>query len=134
MSETAEPDPLKTTLTAEVGEDKYEFRIPNLHDEIAIGARVRALLKKIDPTWDGFSMGFDGTTMYYLRAAAVFELLLKAATVTWPFSKDSTGAAVVDSSKFPANKATEAIKAYDAFDSALSRFRASGDINEKQPG
>ena len=132
-------DPLATTLTVEIGsdaaKDKFEFTIPTLHQEIAIGTRMAKLRREIDPSWDQFSQGLDYGTSVALRAAATFELLLAKASVAWPFTTDpGTKKLVVDSSKFPANKAVDVVTAYETFQEALGRFRQGGDSDSKPTG
>lgn len=123
-------DVLKTELTVPYGpkgkEDTFVFKIPTLHDEIKIGARMEKLHRTIDPEWNGFSQGLDGGTLYALRAAATLELLLIKASVTWPFNEDAAKVVGVDSGKFPVDKAAEALGVYAAFDDALAKFRSGG--------
>jgi hypothetical protein len=132
-------DPMKKTLTVEIGpdagsKDSYEFKIPTLWDEIKIGTQIEKLHRAIDPTWNGFSQGLDNNTLYTLRAAATLELLLLKASVTWPFTPDAKNEPVVDSGKFPEDKAAEAILVYSTFDDALARFRSGGTIPKVPDG
>ena len=124
-SAPAAASPLATTLEVKLGQDTYVFKIPTLHDEIAIGSRMSTLRRAIDPSWDGFTL-LDGTTQYALRAAATFELLLQRASVTWPFSEGLDKKPVIDSSKFPADKAHVTVQAYERYEAALNRFRYGG--------
>lgn len=130
---TVAPAPVeitKTTLEVPVRGETYEFKIPSLHEEIAIGSRVTKLRRDIDPLWDGFSMGLDGNTAYMLRACATFELLLKRASAQWVWSHEpNTGGPIVDSSKFPPDKVDLVMEVYQGFLEALSRFRQGGAKN-----
>jgi hypothetical protein len=127
MTEPAKPvtasELLADTITVDDGPDKYTFKIPTLHDEIRIGAKMKQLCKDLDPNWDGFSFGFDGATQFSLRVCATFETLLKSATVTWPWTNAPNGAPVVDSSKFSADKVSIAMRVYQGFNDALASFR-----------
>lgn len=129
-----QPDLLQTTLTVPVGNDKFEFRIPSLHDEIKIGGRVAALRRMNDPAWDGFTAGLDGATLMTLNACATFEVLLERASAQWCFTPGADGKPYVDSSKFPTDKVATVLQAYGGFDVALTTFRQSGFANQKPVG
>lgn len=122
-----------TTLTVTAKSDTYEFKIPTLHDDIAIGARMSKLRKAIDPSWNGFDQDLDYTTQYTLRAAATFEILLQKSSSAWPFFETPKGP-IVDSSKFPTDKFSDVLEGYGAFNDALAKFRAGGDKNNAPAG
>jgi hypothetical protein len=117
---------LQTTLIVPYKDDNFEFKIPSIHNEIAIGSRMSKLRAVIDPDWDGFSMGLDGGTQYSLRACAAFELLLQKSSAKWPFSPDDIGAVKVDSSKFPPENAADVVQVYQAYQEKLTSFRSGG--------
>ena len=115
---------LQNTLAVSAGNDKFEFRIASLSDEIAIGARIAKIRRSLDPEWNGFDQGLDGSTMFYLRAAATFELQLAQSSAKWPFSEGKTGKIVVDSSQFPSDKVNTVMEAYQGYIAALDTFRS----------
>lgn len=121
-------DPLAKTLTVKINNDKdsFVFKIPTIHDDIAIGSRMTRLRRVIDPSWDGFEQGVDGITQYSLRACATFELLLEQSSATWPFTEGPDRKPVVDSAKFPAANTNDLLIAYQGFTEALTTFRAGG--------
>ena len=125
-------DVTQSTLTVPLGSDNFEFKIPTLYDEIRIGARMSEIRKNIDPAWDGFTQGLDGNTLYILRAAATFDVLLLRASQQWPFQKTATGP-VVDSGKFPENKVNDSLLIYQGFTEALTRFREGRTADEPKP-
>ena len=122
----------KTSLTVTVGVDNFEFKIPGLHEEVKIGSRMIRLRQQIDPEWDGVS-SLDYNSLTVLRACAVFETLLLRSSVEWCFSPGPQGKPIVDSSKFPENKAREVVEAYEGYNEKLRNFRESGDSNKPLP-
>lgn len=118
---------LQTDLEVKHGADIYFFNIPSMYDEIKIGARMRDIHAEISP---GFTVNsLDGTTLYYLRACATFDVLLTKASVSWVFSQNKTGP-TVDSSKFPRDKFNTILEVFTGFDSALATFRKGGDSDD----
>lgn len=118
MTDIAAP----TTLTVSVGADRYEFKIPNLYDEIRIGARMAEIRRVIDPNWDGFNQQLDFNSMYALRASATFDSLLVKASARWAFDNTPDGPKV-NSANFPADKVNDVLQAYQGFTEELGRFR-----------
>jgi hypothetical protein len=118
-------DPIQTSLKVPVREDTFEFRIPTIHDDIAIGSRATKLRRVIDPGWNGFDPIADAMAQYSLDACATMEVLLDKASVTWPFTPSQNGP-IVDSSKFPADKVNDVLEAYSGFRQALATFRNEG--------
>lgn len=132
--ESPATDILKTTLEVKVGEDVFEFRIPSIHDEIRVGARIKDIRRALDPSWNTFDQGLDGEALVELRACACFEVLLQRSSAKWPWSKDAQGKVVCDSSRFPTNKFNETLLAYQGFQEALSSFRSKGTAGEPATG
>lgn len=123
---------LKTTITAVVGDHNFEFKIPNLHDEIKIGSRMIKIRRSLDPDWDG-TTELEYNESVILRACAVFEVLLQRSSETWIFTPDTTGKPVVDSSKFPEDKAMEVMDAYRGYGEQLRTFREGGVADKPLP-
>lgn len=125
-------DALKVSLTVSVSGDTFEFKIPGLHEEIRIGSRMNMLRQKIDPDWDGVTpLNLDSISV--LRACAVFETLLLRSSVEWVFSPGPQGKPIVDSSKFPPNKAREVVEAYEGYSDQLRTFREEGAADKPLP-
>lgn len=125
-------DALKTQLAVIVGKDTFEFKIPGLHEEVRIGSRMNALRQKIDPEWDGVTP-LDFNTVSVLRACAVFETLLLRSSVEWVFSPGPQGKPIVDSSRFPPEKAREVVEAYEGYSEQLRTFREEGAADKPLP-
>ena len=122
----------KTSLTVTVGADNFEFKIPGLHEEIKIGSRMNRLRQQIDPEWDGMTpLDFNSATV--LRACSVFETLLVRASAEWCFSPGPQGKPIVDSSRFPSNKAREVVEAYEGYNEQLRNFREGGTAGQALP-
>lgn len=132
----------RTSLTVRIPEkprdgeqqETFQFRIPTFHDEIKIGVGIKDLRRKLEPNWDGFEQGLDGSTMYLLRAAATFETLLEKSSAKWPFTANDTGNVLVDSAKFPPDRVMTVQLAYQGYVAALDRFRAGGNPDEDNAG
>lgn len=93
------------TVVVREGPMEFEFRIPTLLDEAKIGARIRRLRMLADPLDDPGGT-LDPDTLAYLKAMAYFDVLLIAASgAEWAWSKGADGKLVVDSTKFPEDKA-----------------------------
>lgn len=103
--------------------ETFEFRIPTLHDEIAIGSRMTRIRQAADPLWDGFSVAIDGNAQFAMRACAAFEQLLDRSSVKWVFVEGPDKKPMVDSSKFPADKVPIIVRAYQGFQDSLTRFQ-----------
>ena len=120
-------DLIKRQLTVDgSGGNTYTFTIPGLTEEIKIGMRMQDIRRRIDPTWDGIQSALDWSTQTTLRAAATFEVCLTAASVKWPFSPGKDGGPTVDSTSFPPDMVEEIMVVYEAFATAVARFRAGG--------
>jgi len=118
----ANGDVLKSTLEVKVKDDVFEFRIPNIHDEIKVGIRAKDLRRSLDDNWNTFDQGLDGEAMLELRACACMEILLVKSTARWPWTEEN-GKVQVLSGKFPAENFNDVILAYQGFQEALSTFR-----------
>lgn len=114
------------TLTVDVGDDKFEFKIPSLHDEIRIGSKMTRLRQVIDPDWDGVSGGLDYETAWLLRACATTEVLLQKSSCKWLWKQGADGTPYVDTSAVPEDKSMIFADAYKGYTSALSSFRQKG--------
>lgn len=117
---------LKTSLEVEVNKEKYEFKIPTIHEEIGVGIRVKDIRRRLEPTWNGFEAGLDGQALLELRACATFELLLLKSSSKWPWIEDAKGNVICNSSKFPNSKYNDVLLAYQNFQDALNSFRTGG--------
>jgi hypothetical protein len=122
-------EPIQTTILVKHQSGDYEFKIPSLHDEIAVGARMDKIHRAIDPTWNGFTRGMDLDSEYALRAAAVFEVLLKKASVQWPFEATPAGP-IVNSALFPPDKALTVMEVWQGYNDSLATFRQGGNSNK----
>jgi hypothetical protein len=120
-------EPFQTTLVVKHASGDYEFRIPDLYDEIRLGAREEAIHKKIDPAWNG-TQSLSYTAQAALEAAACFDVLLNKASDPWPFEQTPSGP-VVNSEKFPRDKVVTTIEVWQGFMQALRTFRQGGDSN-----
>lgn len=116
-----------------MGTSVFEFAIPTLADEIKLGIRERNIRRELDPDAGGDPAGLDMNTILIVRAAAIFELLLRKANVEWPYSLGPNGPAV-QYKNFPAEKSTEVVNASLGFQAALMRFRGGGAGNENAEG
>lgn len=122
----AERDLTKDTLEVSHGDAKYVFAIPTLADEIKLGLRERNIRREMDPASSGDVDGLDVSTILLVRAAAQFELLLRSASVAWPYTPGAGGAPVVDYRRFPSDKVQEVVQVSLDFQAALNRFRGGG--------
>lgn len=122
------PNPLSDTMTVTYDGDHYIFAIPSLVDEMKIGIRMRDIRRRILPEGDISDFGLDQNTLYFNRACATFELMLRktSANPPWPYSSGPSGP-VVDCEKFPTDKASTVIGVYGALQQQLLTFR------EKRP-
>lgn len=117
---------LKDTITVEVDGANYDFAIPGYSEEMRVGIRERDIRREIDPATRGSSDGLDYETNFLVRTAAVFEVLLKRASVEWPFSPGPDGKPIVDHKKWPKEHVTTAAKVGTQFGIELGRFRSGG--------
>lgn len=117
----------KRTITVPHGGETYEFRIPSIHDDIKIGARVKALYRKLDPEYDGDARGLDFNTQYQLRLCGTFEILLLRSSASWPFAANAAqGTVACDTALWRPEDAGLAGEVFNAFSEALGNFRAGG--------
>ncbi len=125
---------LPTELTVTVGDETYMFAIPTIRDEAKIGMRTASIRRSMLEAGeqDPGPQALDFGTNYTLRACAVFELQLRKASVTWPFSQGKNGP-VVDSTKFPLNKSEKVLSVYEAYTVALDTFRSGGNPDQPAP-
>ena len=126
-----ETDLVKKTIivTDKSTKEEFEFRIPTIADEVALGTRMRRLRRAIDPMDDG-SGQLDGDTMAYLRAMAYFEVLLKSTSATdWVYTKTADGKQYVDSTTFPPDKANIILFVAGSLYSRVQTFRFGGITN-----
>jgi hypothetical protein len=120
------PELFQDEITASFGGDDFIFSIPSLHDEIRIGLQARALRQALaGPGGDPSENGLDEWTLYFLRASATFEILLKKASAKWPWVAGA-GGPVVDSSKFPKDKVGDVVAIYRRYLDELATFREGG--------
>jgi|SRR6185437_4782257 len=122
---------LQDTIEVEHKGQKYEFRIPSLVEEIKLGMHERNIRRELDPESAGAAEGIDIATTMTVRAAAVFEVLLKSSTATWPFSHGPNKEPVVDFRKFPTDKAEEVAAIGLVFETKLQEFRAARNPDPK---
>lgn len=127
--DTATTNPIPSEITVEHNGEKYIYKIPSVHEEIRIGVLMDSMRRRQGGA-GGDMESLDNWTRILLRACVNMEVLLKKASVTWPFTVGTAGPAV-DSSKFPENKISELIEVQIKFDDLLSSFRAGG--NPDQP-
>lgn len=122
--ESPPPNPLSETITVTVEGDDYEFAIPSIVDEMKVGMRMRDIRRRINPNGDISDFGLDQSTLYFNRACAAFELLLRrtSASPPWPFSAGSAGPEV-NCEKFPREKAATVIAVYGGLQEKLLSFR-----------
>lgn len=121
------------TVTGPKG-DTFVFKIPSLHDEFRVAARVKNIRKQIDPEWDGVEQGLDWWTMVGMQAAATFETLLVKASVKWPYTAGKDGGPVVDSSQWPLEVAEQPREIYRGFQEQVATFRAGGATDDNTDG
>ena len=112
-------------VTNNIDKEEFEFRIPTLMDEIAIGGHMRRMRLQADPLDDGQGV-LDGDTMAWLRAATYFERQLISSSVDWPYTKLPDGTRVVRASEFPIDKVNNVLIVAGLFHTEVSRFRAGG--------
>lgn len=128
MPETALP----TEISVDVKGFSFTFKIPNLHDEIKLGIKSKAIRTALaGPDGDAGEDGLDSSALYSARACAAFEVLLLRSGAAWVFTTSKTGTPVVDTSKIPPDKAGIVVDAYFAFLEKLRSFREGG--NPDQP-
>ena len=125
-------DVLTDSLTVKHGEDDYTFRIPGPLEFGRVSLRARTLRLRDEPT-AGSEAGLDGFTRDMYRGAALFECLLKQASVKWPFTM-AGASVVVDSSKFPNDKALVLADVYEGFDNQYATFLRRGAGYDKSSG
>ena len=111
--------------------NSYEFAIPSFVDEIKLGMCERDIRREVDPTNNGSADGLDNSTAFFVASAAIFRVLLRKASVEWPYSKDAKGGPVVDYTKWPKDKVGEALEVAATFQTELVRFR-SGRVADGQ--
>ena len=98
----------------------YIFKIPGVRDEAKIGSYARFLRVQDDPNGVGAAEGLDFNSFFTYQALATFAVLLRKASVTWPFSPDKTGKPVVDVNQFPDD--APVLEVYEGYLDALARF------------
>ncbi len=132
ISEIEEPFGVETNLvrkTIVVKEnstnEEFEFRIPTIADEVAIGTKMRKLRRAIDPMDDGTGQ-LDQDTLAYLRAMAYFEVLLVATSVTWVYTKTTDGKQFINSLEFPPEKVNTVLFVAGTLYGQVQRFRYGG--------
>jgi len=108
--------------------DEFEFRIPTIADEVALGTRIRRLRRAIDPQDDGTGE-LDRDTMAYLRAMAYFEILHVSSSVDWVLTKLPDGKLIVDSLSFPPEKTNTVLFVAMSLYGQVQRFRFGGLAN-----
>lgn len=128
-------DLLSETLTVEIDGDTFEFEIPGYAAEIKIGIRERDIRRIYDPQSGGSASGLDFESGFLIRTAAIFETLLRKASVEWVFSAGADGKPAVDHTKWPKDKVILATKVGGEFQEKLTRFRSGGsaDGNAARP-
>lgn len=114
--------------------DTYVFKIPSLHDEFRVSARVKNIRKQIDPDWDGVEQGMDWFSVMGMQAAATFEVLLVKSSATWPYTASKSGEPIVDSSKFPITMVDEVRAVYSEYMGEVRRFRDGGAADDNADG
>lgn len=127
-------DVLQTTIEVSHKGTTYVFRIPSYADELKIGILARNIRRDLDPDTGGAAEGLDGSTLFYIRTAAVFQALLNTCSDTWPFSEDAEQKPVVDYKKWPSGKVEEALAVGMLFETALQRFRGGGTPDQNPAG
>lgn len=116
----------KRTIEVPYRGETYEFRIPTIHDDIKIGARVKAIYRKLDPEFDGMQ-GLDFNTQYQLRLCGTFEILLMRSSAAWPFAANAAqGTVACDTALWRPEDAGLAGEVFNAFSEALGNFRTGG--------
>lgn len=121
------PDPADENI-------KYEFRVPTIKDQMALGMRARAIRRQNDPTGSGDLLGLDQDTAMLSWALGAFEILLTASGTQWPWSKDGEGKPIVIHSKFPDDKFDTVLLVGYKLDTEIGRFRKGWTSNWKPTG
>ena len=120
------PEVLQDTLTVEYSGETFQFKIPTIYDEMRIGARMRDIRAAIvGPGASSSDEGLDNVTLFFNRACATLDVLLKKASVRWVFSEGDSGP-VVNSANFPATKTDDVVGIYGGYQDALGTFRSGG--------
>jgi len=123
-----ETDLVKKTIVIKerATNEEFEFRIPTIADEVAIGTRMRKLRREIDPADDGTGQ-LEQETLAYLKGMAYFEVLLvSTSAVNWVYTKVKDGRQIIDSLKFPPEKTNTVLFVAMTFHGQVQRFRYGG--------
>ena len=120
------PEVLQDTLTVEYSGETFQFKIPTIYDEMRIGVRMRDIRTTlVGPGMSSTDEGLDNVTLFFNRACATFDVLLKKASVRWVFSEGESGP-VVNSANFPATKTDDVVGIYGGYQESLGTFRSGG--------
>lgn len=112
---------LQEEITVTHDGETYVFKLPSVRDDAKVGSYARYLRAQDDPEGIGSADGLDFNSFYIYQALATFHVLLRRATVDWPFSPSEKGLPVVDVNKFP--ESAPVMEVYDSYLKAVSEFR-----------
>lgn len=104
-----------------IDNEEFEFKIPSLMDEIAIGTHMKRMRHMVDPMDDGGPL--DPETMAWLRAATYFERQLLSASVDWPYTKNTDGSRTVRASEIPIEKVSTVLIVGGIYHNQVAQFR-----------
>lgn len=125
----------KNTLLVEVNGVEYTFSVPNMKDELELGAHMRAIRREYAPGTYGEEEGLDYTTVLYFRGCALMEKRLVRCSDAWPYSQDEkTGKPYVDHRNFPEERVMEVGQVALEYQQQLADFREKRARNNKPPG
>lgn len=128
----ADSDLTKTEIIIPYGGDDYVFKIPGLMDDMRVGVRARNIRRQADPNDPG-EFGLSDEVVLQVRAMASFEELLRKGP-RWPWIADAQGKPLVDSLKFPDDRAGDVTAIYLLFLQQVNSFRLGRDTNGGQAG
>lgn len=120
------PDPADPNIT-------YEFRVPSIKEQMALGMKARAIRRENDPTGSGDLNGLDSDTAMLSWALGAFEILLTASGAKWPFSEGPDKRPIVRYAKFPDDKLDTVLYVGYKLDTEIARFRKGWTSNWKPP-
>jgi len=136
-------DVLADKFTVTVDGFDYEFKIPAITYDIAVGYRAADIRRRAFPEGMGALGSIDFNAVQFSRCCAYLELYLTGSSALWPYGVaddadlgkvDMNRPPAVDFEKFPVSAADTVLEVGYAFEQRYAQFRRPRHSDKRPAG